>query len=61
MYNSNFLGRDFPLSMPNFSPILVGNILRLPELREGIYVDYINFTVIYESRTTFANCNCSQY
>ena len=45
-YNPEFLGTDFPLPMPSFSPTLVGNVLRKPELRDDIYVDYINFTVI---------------
>ncbi|NEP07295.1 MAG: endonuclease, partial [Okeania sp. SIO4D6] len=45
-YNPEFLGTDFPLPMPSFSPSLVGNVLRKPELRDDIYVDYINFTVI---------------
>jgi len=44
-YDPNFLGEDTPLPLPEFSPALVGNVLNKPELRDGIYADYIHFTI----------------
>lgn len=46
-YDPDFLGSDIRLPMPQFSPALVGHVLnnRL-ELRDGIYADYVNFTVV---------------
>jgi len=46
-YDPDFLGSDIRLPMPQFSPALVGHVLnnRL-ELRDGIYADYVNFTIV---------------
>lgn len=44
-YDPNFLGENIPLPLPEFSPALVGNVLNKPELRDGIYADYIHFTI----------------
>lgn len=46
-YDPDFLGSDVRLPMPQFSPALVGHVLnnRL-ELRDGIYADYVNFTIV---------------
>ena len=45
-YDPDFLGSDINLPLPGFSPAIVGNVLRKPELREGIYADYVNFTIV---------------
>lgn len=44
-YDPNFLGNGITLPLPAFSPTLIGNVLNKPELREGIYADYIHFTI----------------
>ena len=45
-YNPNFLGESISLPLPTFSPALVGNVLTRSELRDGIYADYVNFTIV---------------
>lgn len=46
-YNPNFLGDETLLSLPTFSPAVVGDVLndRL-QLRDGTYADYVNFTIV---------------
>lgn len=45
-YDPDFLGSDIRLPLPQFSPALVGNVLNKLELRDGIYADYVNFTIV---------------
>ena len=45
-YNPDFLGEGTSLPLPTFSPALVDNVLDKPELRDGIYADYIHFTIV---------------
>lgn len=45
-YNPDFLGSEISLPLPNFLPSLVGNVLDKPELRDGIYADYIHYTLV---------------
>ncbi len=45
-YDPSFLGKDILLPMPSFSPALIGNVLNRLELRDGIYADYVNYTLI---------------
>ncbi|KPQ34969.1 MAG: endonuclease G, mitochondrial [Phormidesmis priestleyi Ana] len=45
-YDPDFLGKDIPLPMPSFSPALIGNVLNRLELRDGIYADYVNYTLV---------------
>lgn len=45
-YNPTFLGNDTPLPLPSFSPSLVGNVLNRLELRDGIYADYVHYTIV---------------
>lgn len=42
-YDPNFLPEPVPL--PTFRPELEGDVLRRPELREGVFADYVNYTV----------------
>ncbi|MEO0869701.1 MAG: DNA/RNA non-specific endonuclease [Cyanobacteria bacterium J06642_11] len=62
-YNPNFLGNKISLPAPVFSPSLVGNVLNRLELRDGIYADYVNYTIVMnrERRTPiFAALNIDQ-
>jgi endonuclease G len=45
-YDPDFLGSEINLPLPEFSPAIVGNVLNKPELRDGIYADYVNFTIV---------------
>jgi len=45
-YDPDFLGAGIRLPFPQFSPALVGNVLNRSELRDGIYADYVNFTIV---------------
>lgn len=42
-YDPNFLPEPVPL--PDFRPELAGDVLRRPELRAGVFADYVNYTV----------------
>lgn len=42
-YDPNFLPEPVPL--PDFRAELAGDVLRRPELREGVFADYVNYTV----------------
>ncbi len=42
-YDPNFLA--VPVPLPDFSPALAGDVLRKPDLRDGVYADYVNYTV----------------
>ncbi|NJN22677.1 MAG: endonuclease [Leptolyngbya sp. RL_3_1] len=42
-YDPNFLGQPVPL--PKFSPSLIGFVLEKPELMNGVYAPYHNYTV----------------
>lgn len=44
-YNENFLD-GIHLPLPEFSNIISGQIAETTELREGIYADYINYTLV---------------
>jgi hypothetical protein len=44
-YNPHFL-RDIHLPLPEFTTATSGQIAETTELREGIYADYINYTVV---------------
>ncbi|MEO0768147.1 MAG: DNA/RNA non-specific endonuclease [Cyanobacteria bacterium J06649_4] len=48
-YNPDFLGDNISLPMPNFSPAVIGNVLTRLQLRDGIYADYVNYTVVMNS------------
>lgn len=45
-YDPEFLGSGIDLPLPSFSPSLIGDVLNKPELRDGIYADYVHFTII---------------
>lgn len=45
-YDPDFLGNDISLPLPSFSPAVIGNVLNRLELRDGIYADYINYTIV---------------
>lgn len=42
-YDPNFLGKTVPL--PEFSPSLIGDVLNKPELTDGVYADYLHYSV----------------
>jgi endonuclease G len=44
-YDAHFLGENFPVPLPEFSPELIASVLEKPELRDGFFADYVNFTV----------------
>lgn len=48
-YDPDFLGSDISLPLPSFSPAIIGNVLNRLELRDGIYADYVNFTIVMNS------------
>ncbi len=61
-YDENFLdGVELPL--PTFSPRLDGFVLRQPELENGVYAKYVNYTVVMNRSTRapiFAALNIDQ-
>ncbi len=60
-YDPDFLGQPVPL--PDFSPSLIGFVLEKPELVDGIYAHYHNYTIAMnqELRTPlFAALNIDQ-
>lgn len=62
-YDPDFLSSDIHLPMPTFSPSLVGNVLEKPILREGIYADYVNYSIVMNRVTRspiFAALNINQ-
>ena len=48
-YNPHFL-RDIHLPLPEFTTATSGQIAETTELREGIYADYINYTVVTNAK-----------
>lgn len=44
-YNEKFLD-SITLPMPSFSPRLAGAVLNKPELENGIYAGYVNYTIV---------------
>lgn len=44
-YNENFL-EGIVLPMPTFSPQLAGAVLTKPELKNGIFANYVNYTAV---------------
>ncbi len=42
-YDPNFLTETVPL--PTFSPTIFGEVLHRPELRDGVFADYVHYTV----------------
>lgn len=62
-YDPDFLSSDIHLPMPTFSPSLVGNVLEKTILREGIYADYVNYSIVMNRVTRspiFAALNINQ-
>jgi len=60
-YDENFLKVRVPL--PTFSPELSESILEKSSLREGIYADYVNYTVVMDEERrapVFAALNINQ-
>ena len=45
-YDPDFLGNNVSAPLPTFSAALDGHILRSDTLREEIYADYPNFSVV---------------
>ncbi len=48
-YNTNFLS-DIHLPLPEFTTVTSGQIAETTELRQGIYADYINYTVVTNAK-----------
>jgi endonuclease G len=62
-YNEGFLGKSSKVPMPKFSPKLKGAVLNEQGLRDNIYLDYLNYTVVMNSTTkqlVFAASNINQ-
>lgn len=60
-YDPQFLGIELPL--PEFGPELIDEIVDRPELREGVYADYLHYTVATHKRLrtpVFAALNIDQ-
>jgi len=60
-YDPDFLGINLPL--PEFGPELIDEIVDRPELRDGVYADYLNYTVAMHARLrtpVFAALNIDQ-
>lgn len=60
-YRSDFLGVDVPL--PALAPDLAGDVLTAPALRDEVFADYVNYTVVmHRTRRTpiYAALNIDQ-
>ena len=60
-YDPNFLGQTVPL--PEFSPSLIGDVLKQSELEDDIYVHYLTYTIVMNKRLRtpiFAALNIDQ-
>ena len=61
-YEENFLG-EVKLPLPKLSPRLEEFVLRKPELKDGVFADYINYTVVtnrHRRAPIFAALNIDQ-
>ncbi|MEM6636425.1 MAG: DNA/RNA non-specific endonuclease [Pseudomonadota bacterium] len=44
-YDPDFLGAEFCVPLPEFGPELIDLIVDRPELRDGTFADYVNYTI----------------
>ncbi|MDW3190920.1 MAG: DNA/RNA non-specific endonuclease [Cytophagales bacterium] len=50
-YDPNFLGEGIKVRPPKFSPRIDGVVFRGDELRDGIYLDYIHYSIVMNKKT----------
>ncbi len=50
-YQAGFIGNGIVVNHPAFSPKIAGAVYRGPDLREGIYLDYIHYTLVMNKKT----------
>lgn len=53
-YKPNFLGDDKIVELPTVSPQQLGNIVTNDSLRDGIILDYLNYSVVMNKQTRLA-------
>jgi len=50
-YNPNFIDPEIEVPLPKFAPSVSDAVLRNDDLREGIYADYIHYSVVMNRKT----------